>query len=235
MSLAEKAFNLRERSPGGPAWIRAMRRIHYIKSSNGLCIFETWDGEISGSDEGGWTTFRVDQRNQRTWLGVNYEVKLLLKEYGDGYSEARWPTGNQQSPLWTVTDSNFVHGLTPGQSGQRGGEIRVTNGVGSQTVPLDETRYSDQYFYDIYYAMGYTELPFYFIFIACNVGNSYSPYTYASIYSSPWMRAIDLDIVPGTDLLASLPGVLSGQNIQGESVELNIEHLNLDFSITSIT
>lgn len=233
MSLAEKAFNLGERSPGGPAWIRAMRRIQAVKNRDGLTVYsfipvfgETETRTLNGDN----LTIRFDRTSQSVWIGTSNnwyasDDKVFLKEFGPGSAIEEWDvTSGQQARRLSINLSNWLYPhwhdvLFPGLPT----DVRMILN-GTDYAEGNRTYYPDQYFYDLYYAIGYTELPFKLYL--------YSP---SQIYSSPWMRTIDLDIVPGTNLLASLPGVLSGQNIQGESVELNIEHLNLDFTITSIT
>lgn len=234
MSLAEKAFNLGERSPGGPAWIRAMRMIQAVKNRDGLTVHSYIPvfGETRTSTRNGdILTKRFDRTSQSVWLGTSSdhlsagEKYVFLKEFGPGSAIEEWDvTSGQQARRLSINLSNwlFPHWHDVLFPGLPMDVKMILNGT--DYAEENRTYYPDQYFYDLYYAMGYTELPFKLYL--------YSP---SKIYSSPWMRTIDLDIVPGTNLLASLPGVLSGQNIQGESVELNIEHLNLDFTITSIT
>lgn len=233
MSLAEKAFNLGERSPGGPAWIRAMRRIQVVKNHcYGVFSLVPIFGETSTRTRNGdILTIRHDRISQSVWLGESYDYlydgdkHVFLKEFGPGSAIEEWDvTSGQQARRLSINLSNwlFPHWHDVLFPGLPTDVKMILNGT--DYAEGNRTYYPDQYFYDLYYAIGYTELPF----------NLYL-YSPSQIYSSPLMRTIDLDIIPGTDLLASLPGVLSGQNIQGESVELNIEHLNLDFSITSIT
>lgn len=91
MALAKRAFNIRERSPGGPAWIRAAApfRVVIVKSTYTLAISRTsTDNSVTNTypPNIGERIYRLDHSSQRLTAkvrGVTYD----LGELGAGFHE----------------------------------------------------------------------------------------------------------------------------------------------------